>query len=69
MITRQPLWQAEGVERADSLDAALAVLADVPEIIIMGGAQIYAQALPLATDLRLTEVRLDIDGDAFFPRL
>ena len=47
--------------------AALAVLADVPEIIIMGGAQIYAQALPLATDLRLTEVRLDIDGDAFFP--
>ena len=39
----------------------------VPEIIIMGGAQIYAQALPLATDLRLTEVRLDIDGDAFFP--
>ena len=41
--------------------------ADVPEIIIMGGAQIYAQALPLATDLRLTEVRLDIDGDAFFP--
>ena len=67
VITRQPHWQAEGAERADSLDAALAMLADVPEIIIMGGAQIYAQALPLATDLRLTEVRLAIDGDAFFP--
>ncbi|MDN8582301.1 dihydrofolate reductase, partial [Eikenella corrodens] len=52
VITRQPLWQAEGAERADSLDAALAMLVDVPEIIIMGGAQIYAQALPLATDLR-----------------
>ena len=55
VITRQPLWQAEGAERADSLDAALAMLAEVPEIIIMG------------TDLRITEVRLDIDGDAFFP--
>ncbi|SKN59077.1 dihydrofolate reductase [Mycobacteroides abscessus subsp. massiliense] len=32
----------------------------------MGGAQIYAQALPIATDLRLTEVGLDVDGDAFF---
>ena len=67
VITRQPLWQAEGAERADSLDAALAMLVDVPEIIIMGGAQIYAQALPYATDLRLTEVSLDVSGDAFFP--
>ena len=39
----------------------------VEEVIIMGGAQIYAQALPIATDLRLTEVGLDVDGDAFFP--
>ncbi|OAM26849.1 MULTISPECIES: dihydrofolate reductase [Eikenella] len=69
VITRQGGWQAEGAERAASLADALAMLADAPEIIIMGGAQIYTQALPLATDLRLTEVRLTIDGDAFFPAL
>ena len=40
VITRQPRWQAEGAERADSLDAALSVLAEVPEIIIMGGARV-----------------------------
>ncbi|MBH5330131.1 dihydrofolate reductase [Eikenella sp. S3360] len=67
VITRQGAWQAEGAERAESLAGALALLADAPEIIIMGGAQIYTQALPLATDLRLTEVRLTINGDAFFP--
>ncbi len=67
VVTRQAGWQADGAERADSLAAALAMLADAPETVIMGGAQIYAQALPLATDLRLTEVRLSVDGDAFFP--
>ena len=49
------------------LEDALALCQGVEEVIIMGGAQIYAQALPIATDLRLTEVGLDVDGDAFFP--
>lgn len=69
VITRQTGWQAAGAECADSLEAALALAADAPEIIIMGGAQIYAQALPLATDVRLTEVALTVAGDAFFPPL
>ena len=67
VITRQSDYLAEGAETVSELEEALALCADAEEIIIMGGAQIYAQALPLATDLRLTEVRLDIDGDAFFP--
>lgn len=67
VVTRQQGWQAEGAEAAGSLAEALSGLADAPEVIIMGGAQIYAQALPLATDLRLTEVKLQVDGDAFFP--
>lgn len=68
VISRQADYPAEGAEVAESLGGALALCADAPEIIIMGGAQIYAQALPLATDLRLTEVALNVaGGDAFFP--
>lgn len=66
VITRQA-YQAEGAQTAASLEDALALCQGVEEVIIMGGAQIYAQALPIATDLRLTEVGLDVDGDAFFP--
>ena len=65
VITRQD-YQAEGAQTAASLEDALALCQGAEEVIIMGGAQIYAQALPIATDLRLTEVGLDVDGDAFF---
>ena len=67
VITRQSDYLAEGAETVPGLEEALALCADAEEIIIMGGAQIYAQALPYATDLRLTEVSLDVSGDAFFP--
>lgn len=67
IITRQTDFAADGAETADSLQTALQVCADADEIIIMGGAQIYTQALPLASDLRITEVDLNVGGDAFFP--
>ena len=67
VITRQADYPITGAEIVSNLSAALALCVDEPEIIIMGGAQIYAEALPLATDLRLTEVALNPKGDAFFP--
>lgn len=67
VVSRQSDYLAEGAETAADLPQALAMCADEAEIIIMGGAQIYAQALPLATDLRITEVALSVEGDAFFP--
>ena len=67
VITRQANYVAEGAEVVGDLQAAFALCADVPEIIVMGGAQIYAEALPLATDLRITEVDLSVEGDAYFP--
>ena len=67
VISRQEDYVATGAEVVDSLAAALALCADVAEVIIMGGAQIYEQALPVATDLRITEVSLNVAGDAFFP--
>lgn len=66
VITRDTAWQAEGAERADSLDQALK-LANAPQIIIFGGAQIYAQALPLADRIELTQVHAAPAGDTRFP--
>lgn len=68
VITRDPAWEAEGTERAGSLAEALA-LANAPEIVIFGGAQIYAEALPLADRIELTEVHAEPQGDTRFPSL
>ena len=67
VITRNPAWQAEGAEAVVSLDAALALLADAPKAFVIGGAEIYALALPRADELVLTEIDADLDGDTFFP--
>ncbi len=66
VITRDPHWQAEGTERAASLAEALK-LANAPHIAVFGGAQIYAEALPLAHRIELTEVHAEPDGDTRFP--
>ncbi|ULJ61802.1 dihydrofolate reductase [Wielerella bovis] len=68
VISRQPEYIATGAEVFADLPNAIQACGEVAEIIIMGGAQIYAQALPLATDLRLTEVQLSPQGDTFFPK-
>ena len=67
VITRQADWSASGVDTASSLTEALSLVADAPKVFIIGGAQIYAQALPLVQDIVLTEVDADYDADAFFP--
>lgn len=69
VVSRDSSYHAEGAQTAGSLQAALALCADAPEAVIIGGAQIYSQALPFATDLRLTEVALSPEGDAFFPEI
>lgn len=70
VITRNAGWQHDGVERAGSLAeaAALAAAAGGPAFII-GGAQIYAEALPLAERLIITRIDASFDCDAFFPPL
>ena len=69
VVTRDPAWVADGTETAGSLDAALAMAraGDPDEIVIAGGGEIYAQALPRADRLRLTLVDLAPEGDARFP--
>ena len=48
---------------------ALALVADAPRVFVIGGAQLYAQALPLAHTLVLTEIDADLDGDVHLPGL
>jgi dihydrofolate reductase len=68
IVTRNPSWEAEGAERAGSLEQALR-LAGAPEelVFVIGGAEIYQAALPHADELVLTEVELDVGGDTLFP--
>lgn len=65
VISRQPLDLPEGVDQARSLDEAIARHADEAEVFVMGGAQIYTLAWPLAGRVLLTEVDLAPEGDAW----
>ena len=67
VITRDRAWHADGADAAASLDDALTLLAGVPKAFVIGGAEIYALALPRANELVLTEIDADLDGDIFFP--
>lgn len=67
VVTRNGEWHAQGAERAASLDDALALVADADKVFVIGGAELYALALPRADELVLTEVEADLEGDVFFP--
>jgi len=69
VITRQADWKEDGAETAASLPDALALCAASEEVWILGGAQIYAQAMPLANRIEVTEIAENIEGDAFAPAL
>ncbi len=75
VITRSREWRAEGVAVAASLEQALELAQDVAardgadEVMVIGGAEIYRQAMPLARRLYVTEVDAEVEGDAFFPVL
>ncbi|WP_310476023.1 dihydrofolate reductase [Sandarakinorhabdus sp.] len=71
VLTRQPGWTAEGVTVVPNLAEAIAAAGLDPRIrghiMIIGGAEIYALALPIATRVELTEVDAEPEGDTFLP--
>jgi dihydrofolate reductase len=67
VVTRTAGYEAPGASVAVSLDAALALCADEAVAFVIGGAELYAAALPLAAGLVLTEIHRDYEGDTRFP--
>jgi len=69
VVTRQPGWQAQGAEACASLQDALARSGPAEQVWVIGGAQLYAQAEPLASVAEVTELELHVEGDAHAPAL
>ena len=67
VVTRNGAWQFDGVEVATSLDEAITLVQSEAQVFIIGGGELYTQALPRADQLILTEVDADFEGDTFFP--
>ena len=67
IVSRSKDYAVPGALVADSLKGALALCGDDPEIFVIGGAQLYGEALPAANRLYLTEIDAAFDGDAYFP--
>ena len=67
VVSRNPDFQAPGGTVVASLEVALAAAGDAEIAFVIGGAELYRQALPLANRLLLTEIDRDYAGDAFFP--
>ncbi len=69
VITSQAGWQAEGAKVAASLEEAINLAGKMEEVWVIGGAQIYALAEPMADRIEVTEIAQDFEGDAWAPVL
>lgn len=67
VITRQIDYKAEGCEVINSFEEAIEKCGAEEKVFVIGGAEIYRMALPLATEMRLTQVHIQCQGDTFFP--
>lgn len=73
VITRDASFSAEGIRVCNELLVALeladqqATIEAAEEIMVMGGGEVYRQALPIAQRLYITEVDIEVEGDAYFP--
>jgi dihydrofolate reductase len=75
VLTRDPAFSAEGVETAPSLDAALDLARKdcerrgSDEIMVIGGGDVFTEAMPLADRLEITHVHASPEGDSYFPSI
>ena len=67
VVTRNPNYRAPGCQVKDSIEKALQDIQNDPEIFIIGGAEIYRQALSMTDRMHLTLVHAEVDGDIYFP--
>ena len=69
VVTRQADWSEAGAEVAGSVEDAIALCRNESDAWVIGGAQIYSLALPLADSVVVTEIEADFEGDAYAPDL
>jgi dihydrofolate reductase len=69
VLTRAPEWRHPGVTAVRSLEEALELAAGAPELVVIGGAEVYRLALPLARRIYLTRVHTSVSGDTYLPEL
>ena len=69
VVTRQENWSENGAQSASTLREALQLCEQSPDVWVIGGAQLYALAEPLASTAVVTEIEQAFEGDAFAPRL
>ena len=67
IVTRNPNYKVEGALVAHSLQEAITLCADDPEVFVIGGAELFKDALERADTLYLTEIDAEYAGDVFFP--
>jgi dihydrofolate reductase len=66
VVSRNSDYQAKGAELVLSLDDALKSLREFERVFVIGGQQLFSQAFPLADQLFITEIELEVEGDTFF---
>lgn len=69
VLTRDPDFSAPGIETAASLERALERIGEATQVMVIGGAELYRIALPLAQRIYLTRIHARPEGDTFFPDL
>lgn len=67
VITRNPAWRFEGAVVADSLQRALELAAGDSEVFVIGGEEVFREALPVADRIYFTEIERHFEGDVYFP--
>lgn len=67
VLSRDPGFAPHGVEVAGSLQSALELVGDDPEVFVAGGLELYAEAMPVADRMLVTRVHAAVDGDVLFP--
>ena len=67
VVTRQAGYDAPGAAVANSLPAALALCLSEPMVFVIGGSRLFAESLPIAAGLVVTEIHRDYEGDTWFP--
>ncbi|MGB7757554.1 MAG: dihydrofolate reductase [Salinisphaera sp.] len=69
VLTRQADFHAAGVEVVDRFETAVARAVGAAELMVIGGAQVYALAMPQADRLLITRIEAEYDGDTWFPEI